>query len=78
MQFIKERNDAELIGNVIAKQDSLTILYGKNFLFWKRKKSRKYPEGVKLDDQKVILTADTGDYFFNEDKAFFRHKCYFV
>lgn len=30
----------------------------------------KSTSGVYLDDKKVILTADSGEYYFNEDRAF--------
>jgi lipopolysaccharide export system protein LptA len=64
------RNDADLEGNVIAKQDTLTILTPKAHYFGNEKRSRSV-SGVTLNDTKVILTADSGDYFFKDDKAFF-------
>jgi lipopolysaccharide export system protein LptA len=64
------RNDADLEGNVIAKQDTLTILTPKAHYFGNDKRSRSV-SGVTLNDTKVILTADSGDYFFKDDRAFF-------
>jgi lipopolysaccharide export system protein LptA len=65
------RNDADLEGNVIAKQDTLTILTPKAHYFGNQKRSRSI-SGVTLNDTKIILTADSGDYSFREDKAFFQ------
>ena len=65
------RNDADLEGNVIAKQDTLTILTPKAHYFGNEKRSRSV-SGVTLNDTKVILTADSGDYFFRQDRAFFQ------
>lgn len=65
------RNDADLEGNVIAKQDTLTILTPKAHYFGNEKRSRSV-SGVTLNDTKVVLTADSGDYFFREDRAFFQ------
>ncbi len=70
IQFIS-RNDAELIGNVVVTQDTLTITTDRAFYYGNTRKAES-TTGVILNDQKVILTADTGDYFFNEDKAFFK------
>lgn len=64
------RNEAELIGNVIAKKDTLTIKTPRGFYFGNLSKT-KSNAGVYLDDKKVILTADSGEYYFNEDRAFF-------
>jgi len=72
IQFIS-RNDAELIGNVIVKKDTLTIKTPRGFYYGNLAKTRSNA-GVYLDDKKVILTADSGDYFFNEDRAFFESK----
>jgi len=72
IQFIS-RNDAELIGNVIVKKDTLTIKTPHGFYYGNLAKTRSNA-GVYLDDKKVILTADSGDYFFNEDRAFFESK----
>ena len=65
------RNDAELIGNVIATQDTLTIKTEKGYYYGNLRMSRSI-SGVTLDDRKVILTADSGLYYFNEDRAFFQ------
>ena len=64
-------NNADLEGNVIAKQDTLTILTPRGFYFGNERRSRSV-SGVTLNDTKVILTADSGDYFFKEDRAFFQ------
>lgn len=72
IQFIS-RNDAELIGNVIVKKDTLTIKTPHGFYYGNLAKTRSNA-GVYLDDKKVILTADSGEYFFNEDRAFFESK----
>ena len=67
------RNDAKLIGNVIVKQDSLTIYTDEGFYYGNERRSFS-DKGVKLDDRKVILTAKIGEYFFNDDRADFRIK----
>ena len=67
------RNEAELIGNVIARKDTLTIKTPRGFYYGNLAKTRSNA-GVYLDDKKVILTADSGEYFFNEDRAFFESK----
>ena len=64
-------NNAELIGNVVVKQDSMTIETPRGYYYGDERKSESN-SGVKLDDKKVILTADSGEYFFNDDKAIFR------
>lgn len=71
IQFIA-RNDAELIGNVIAVQENTTIKTERGF-YYGNEKSTISETGVSLDDGKVILKAVVGEYFFNEDRAFF-HK----
>lgn len=65
------RNDAILEGNVIARQDTLTIYTPKAFYFGNEKRSRSN-SGLTLNDTKVILTADSGDYYYKEDRAFFQ------
>jgi len=72
IQFIS-RNDAELIGNVVVKKDTLTIKTPRGFYYGDLAKT-KSNAGIYLDDKKVILTADSGEYFFNEDRAFFESK----
>jgi len=67
------RNEAELIGNVIARKDTLTIKTPRGFYYGNLAKTRSNA-GVYLDDKKVILTADSGEYYFNEDRAFFESK----
>src|SRR3972149_11922132 len=47
VQFIS-RNDAELIGNVVAKQDSLTIYTEKGFYFGNERRAES-TSGIKLD-----------------------------
>jgi lipopolysaccharide export system protein LptA len=64
------RNEAELIGNVVVRQDSLTIKTEQGYYFG-NSKTTKSVSGIVLDDQKVILSADSGEYFFNQDRAFF-------
>ncbi|MFC2094694.1 OstA-like protein, partial [Bacteroidota bacterium] len=70
VQFLSQ-NNAILKGNVIAKQDSLTIITDEGFYFGNERRT-KSTEGIKLDDRKVILEADSGEYFFDEDRAFFQ------
>jgi lipopolysaccharide export system protein LptA len=65
------RNEAELIGNVIAKEDSLTLQTEKGYYFGNLKKT-KSTSGIILDDTKVVLSADSGQYFFDDAKAFFQ------
>ncbi len=67
------RNEAELIGNVIARKDTLTIKTPHGFYYGNLSKTRSNA-GVYLDDKKVILTADSGEYYFDEDRAFFESK----
>jgi lipopolysaccharide export system protein LptA len=64
------RNEAELIGNVVVVQDSLTLKTRSGFYFGNSKKTRS-TTGLFLDDGKVTLTADSGEYFFDKDKAIF-------
>lgn len=64
------RNEAELIGNVVVVQDSLTLKTRSGFYFGNSKKTRS-TTGLFLNDGKVTLTADSGEYFFDEDKAIF-------
>jgi lipopolysaccharide export system protein LptA len=68
IQFIS-RNDAELIGNVIVKKDTLTIKTPHGFYYGNLKRSNA--EFIWMI--KVILTADSGS-IFNEDRAFFESK----
>ncbi len=70
VQFLT-RNDAILKGNVIAKQDSLTIITEEGFYFGNERRT-KSTTGIILDDRKVILQADSGEYFFDENIAFFQ------
>ncbi|MGQ9644492.1 MAG: OstA-like protein, partial [Ignavibacterium sp.] len=49
------RNDAELIGNVVATQDTLTIKTERGFYYGNLRKTSSN-SGVILDDKKVILT----------------------
>jgi lipopolysaccharide export system protein LptA len=70
IQYIM-RNEAELIGNVIATQDSLTLKTETGYYFGNLKKT-KSTSGIILDDTKVVLSADSGEYFFDEAKAFFQ------
>jgi len=70
IQFLA-RNNAILKGNVIAKQDSLTIITDEGFYFGNERRT-KSTAGIMLDDRKVILRADSGEYFFDEDRAFFQ------
>jgi lipopolysaccharide export system protein LptA len=65
------RNDADLEGNVIAKQDTLTIKTPRANYFGNQRRTRSI-SGITLNDTKVILVADSGDYFFKEDRAFFQ------
>lgn len=67
------RNEAELIGNVIARKDTLTIKTPRGFYYGNLSKTRSNA-GVYLDDKKVILTADSGEYYFDEDRAVFESK----
>jgi lipopolysaccharide export system protein LptA len=65
------RNEAELLGNVIATQDSLTLKTETGYYFGNMKKT-KSTSGIILDDTKVVLSADSGEYYFEEAKAFFQ------
>jgi len=65
------RNEAELIGNVIATQDSLTLKTEIGYYFGNLRKT-KSTSGIILDDTEVVLSADSGEYFFDESRAFFQ------
>lgn len=64
------RNDAELIGNVIARQEDLTIYTQQGFYYGNLRKCESHV-GLKLNDREVELTAQSGEYFFDLDKAVF-------
>ncbi len=64
------RNEAELIGDVVVVQDSLTLKTKSGFYFGNSKKTRS-TTGLFLDDGKVTLIADSGEYYFDENKAIF-------
>jgi lipopolysaccharide export system protein LptA len=65
------RNEAELIGNVIAVQDSLTLKTEIGYYFGNFRKT-KSTSGIILDDTEVVLSADSGEYYFDEARAFFQ------
>lgn len=65
------RNEAELIGNVVAKQDSLTLQTEKGYYYGNLRKT-KSTSGIILDDTKVVLSADSGEYYFDEARHFSR------
>ena len=65
------RNEAELIGNVIAVQDSLTLKTEIGYYFGNLRKT-KSTSGIILDDTEVVLSADSGEYYFDEARAFFQ------
>ncbi len=64
------RNDAELIGNVVARQEDLTIYTQQGFYFGNLRKCESHV-GLKLNDREVELTAMSGEYFFDLHKAVF-------
>ena len=65
------RNEAELIGNVIAVQDSLTLKTEIGYYFGNLRKTKSI-SGIILDDTEVVLSADSGEYYFDEARAFFQ------
>ena len=71
VQYIS-RNEAELTGDVVIKQDSVTITTQHGFYYGDTRTSVS-DVPVKLDDGKIILTALKGNYFFNEKKAYFQN-----
>lgn len=72
IQYIA-RNEAELIGKVVVKQDSVIIntdvgyYYGNTKIAYSR-------AGVSLYDGHINLSAKNGYYYFDEKKAFFYDK----
>jgi len=66
------RNDAELIGNVIARQEDLTIYTQQGFYYGNLRKCESHV-GLKLNDNEVELTAQSGEYFFDLHKAVFEN-----
>lgn len=64
------RNDAELIGNVIARQEDLTIYTQQGFYYGNLRKCESHV-GLKLNDREVELIATNGEYFFDLHKAVF-------
>jgi len=65
------RNEAKLIGNVIATQDSLTLKTEMGYYFGNLRKTKSI-SGIVLDDTEVVLSADSGEYYFDEARAFFQ------
>jgi len=61
IQYIS-RNEAELIGNVIAKKDTLTIKTARGFYFGNLSKT-KSNSGVYLDDKKLYLLQIAASIF---------------
>ena len=70
IQFLA-RNNAILKGNVIAKQDSLTIITDEGFYFGNERRT-KSTAGIMLDDRKVVLQADSGEYFLMKTEHSFK------
>ncbi len=70
IQYIA-KNNARLIGNVIAKQDTLTLYTDEGFYFGNERRTYS-DKKIKLDDKKVILTAQIGEYFFDDYLADFK------
>ncbi len=69
VQFIA-RNEAELIGNVVATQDSVIIKTEHGFYYGDTKTSfSNY--GVFLTDGHFNLTAKNGYYYFDEKRSYF-------
>lgn len=69
IQFI-QRNEAELIGDVVAVQDTITVITEKGYYYGNEKYT--YSDTlVSLYDGHITLTADRGYYFFEEDRAEF-------
>lgn len=69
IQFLK-RNEVELLGNVLVKQDSVVIRTERGY-YYGREKISYSDTSVYLDDGHIQLSADTGYYYFNEEKALF-------
>ncbi|KAB2907625.1 MAG: LPS export ABC transporter periplasmic protein LptC [Ignavibacteriales bacterium] len=65
-----EKNEAELIGNVVITQDTLTIKTAHGYYNGNTKRAwSDLP--VELDDKKVFLKAQKGEYLFNSTQARF-------
>ena len=71
VQYISE-NNVELIGNVIIKQDSITIETSRGFYFGDDKKTST-DKPLKLFDGEMTLSANMGKYSFNNHNAFFKN-----
>ena len=69
IQYISS-NEAQLIGNVFAVEDSTTIETDSAFYSGKFKFAFSN-SGVKLNDGKALLTARNGYYYFKENRAYF-------
>jgi lipopolysaccharide export system protein LptA len=76
LQYIA-RNEAILTGNVIAKQDTITIYTQKGYYYGNEKYTFS-DTTVKLDDGHITLTADKGYYYFDFDRAEFSDNVYLV
>ena len=65
-----EKNEAELIGNVVAVQDTITIKTPRGH-YWGNTRTVYSDAGVELSDSHYNLKAVKGFYYFNEKKADF-------
>ncbi len=68
-----ERNEIELIGNVVAKKDTVTLFTPHGYYYGETKTA--YTEaGLVLNDGHYVITAEKGYYYYDENKAhFFGH-----
>jgi len=65
-----EKNEAELIGDVVAVQDTVTIKTQHGY-YWGDDRKVFSETGVELNDSHYILNANRGYYYFNDKKADF-------
>jgi lipopolysaccharide export system protein LptA len=65
-----EKDEAELIGNVVAVQDTITVKSPKGYYYAKTRTTFS-DSGIELNDSHYTLKARTGYYYFNEKKADF-------
>ncbi|MBI9072496.1 MAG: LPS export ABC transporter periplasmic protein LptC [Melioribacteraceae bacterium] len=65
------RNEVELIGNVVAVQDTITILT-EHIRYFGDTKYAYSDKAIILNDGHTILSAKSGFYYFNEKRARFK------
>lgn len=70
VKHFPDKNEAELIGDVIAVQDTMTIKTPRGY-YWGETRKVFSESGLELDDSHYKLTASRGYYYFDEKRADF-------